>query len=189
MLLDLVKRTRTYRRFYQDVPVERQVLEDLINMARLSASAGNKQPLKYFLSCDPAKNSLIFPNLGWAAYLKDWPGPEEGERPAAYIGVLGDTEISNSFDIDTGIACQNIMLGATEAGLGGCIIMSFNKTKLREILSIPERYKMLIMIALGKPKETVVIEEIKDGNVQYWRDQNQVHHVPKRLLQEIILDF
>ena len=116
MLLDLVKQTRTYRRFYQDVPVEYLVLENLVNLARLSASAGNKQPLKYFLSCDPAKNALIFPNLAWAAYLKEWPGPEEGERPTAYIGVLGDNSISSSFDIDSGIACQNIMLGATEAG-------------------------------------------------------------------------
>lgn len=189
MMLDLVKQTRSFRRFCQDIPVERETLEKLIDLARLSASAGNKQPLKYYLSCDPAQNALIFPNLAWAAYLKDWPGPEEGERPSAYIAILGDTEIGNTFDIDAGIACQNIMLGATEAGLGGCILLSFNRIKLRELLAIPEQYKMLLMIALGKPKETVVLEDMQNGDVKYWRDQEQVHHVPKRSLEEIILNF
>jgi nitroreductase len=189
MLKDLIKKNRSYRRFHQDISIEKATLEQLIDLARISASAGNKQPLKYFISCDPEKNARIFPSLAWAAYLKDWNGPVEGERPTAYIGVLGDTTISTSCDIDAGIACQNILLAATEMGLGGCILLSFNRTALRQILNIPEQYKMMLMIALGKPKEAVVLEAMQDGDVKYWRDEGQVHHVPKRSLQEIILDF
>jgi len=122
MIRDLVRKNRSYRRFYQEVAIELQTLRELVDLARLSASAANIQPLKYILSCEPQKNALIFPHLAWAGYLKDWTGPCEGERPAAYIIILGDTQISQSFGCDHGIAAQSILLGATEKGLGGCII-------------------------------------------------------------------
>jgi len=186
MLLDLITRNRSYRRFCQDVAIEGDTLRTLVNLARLSASAGNKQPLKYFLSCDTTTNSVIFRTLAWAAYLKDWHGPEEGERPSAYIVVLGDTTISNRFEVDAGIACQSILLGAAELGLGGCILASIDRPKLRESLGLPVEYEILLVIALGKPKETVVLETA-DGDIKYWRDATGIHHVPKRPLDEIIL--
>ena len=185
---ELVAKNRSFRRFYQDVPVELETLMELVDLARLSASGANHQPLKYLLACDPEKNAAIFPQLGWAAYLKDWPGPVEGERPSAYIVILGDKHIKESFGIDHGIAAQSILLGAAERGLGGCIIATVRKEKLREALSIPEQYEILIVLALGKPKETVVIEAVgPDGDIKYWRDEQGVHHVPKRSLAEIIL--
>jgi len=188
LIAELIKKNRSYRRFYQDVAVERDTLEGLVNLARLTASAGNKQPLKYILSCEPEKNALIFSHLVWAAYLKDWAGPVEGEKPAAYIIVLGDKKISNNYFIDPGIACQSILLGAVEQGLGCCIFASIQREKLRSALDIPERYEILNVIALGKPKEEVVIEKVgADGDIKYWRDENQVHHVPKRSLDEIIV--
>ena len=122
MLRDLVIENRSYRRFHQEVPVELETLRELVDLARLSASAANLQPLKYILSCDAEKNASVFPHLSWAGYLKDWPGPGEGERPSAYIVILGDTEISRSFGCDHGIAAQTILLGASEKGLGGCMI-------------------------------------------------------------------
>ncbi len=187
MMLDLVKKNRSYRRFAQDVPVTRETLEQLVNLARLSASAANKQPLKYLLCWEAEKNALVFETLAWAAYLKDWGGPQEGERPAAYIVVLHDTEISSPLvHVDAGIACQSILLGATEAGLGGCILASVKRDKLRENLHIPARYEILLVIALGKPAETVVIETAGD-DIKYWRDEQDVHHVPKRPLEEIII--
>ncbi|MGQ9546037.1 MAG: nitroreductase family protein [Dehalococcoidia bacterium] len=188
MMRDLVLKNRSYRRFHQDVDIKLETLRELVDLARLSASARNAQPLKYILSCESQKNSLIFPHLVWAGYLKGWPGPSEGERPSAYIIILGDTEISSSFGCDHGIAAQSIMLGATEKGLGGCIIASIDKEGLRKALGIPLRYEILLVLALGKPKETVVIETVCAGeDIKYWRDNNGVHHVPKRRLDDIIL--
>jgi nitroreductase len=188
MIRDLVLKNRSYRRFYQDMPVSIDTLRELVDLARLSASAANRQPLKYVLSCDPRMNALVFANLAWAGYLKDWPGPQEGERPSAYIIVLGDKTITQSFGCDHGIAAQSILLGATEMGLGGCIIGSVRKAELSQALVIPAEYEILLVIALGKPKETIVLEAVgSEGDVKYWRDEQAVHHVPKRSLREIIV--
>jgi len=183
---NIIKRSRSYRRFYKDYKVEEKTLRTLVNLARLSPSAANLQPLKYIFSFQPSKNNLIFPTLAWAGYLKDWPGPQKGERPSAYIIILGDKAISKSFNCDCGIASQSIMLGAAEKGLGGCIIGSIDRDLLRRNLNIPQKYAILLVIALGKPKEKVVIEESK-GNIKYFRDNNDIHHVPKRPLEEIII--
>ena len=188
MIEDLIRKNRSYRRFHQDVPVGVKTLRALVSLARLSASGANLQPLKYILSSDPETNATIFPHTRWAGYLKDWDGPAEGERPAAYVVILGDTEIRSSFGCDHGIAAQSIMLGATERGLGGCILGALDRTALREALDIPERYDILLVLALGKPKETVVLEDVgPDGDIKYYRDESSVHHVPKRSLEELIL--
>jgi len=188
MIRDSILKNRSYRRFYQEVAIEPEALRELVDLARLSASSGNVQPLKYILSCDPQKNALIFPHLAWAGYLKDWPGPREGERPSAYIIILGDREISKSFGCDHGIAAQSILMGATEKGLGGCIIGSVQRQGLRKALEIPPRYEILLVLALGKPKEKVVIETVgPTGDIKYWRDSEGIHHVPKRLLDDIIV--
>jgi nitroreductase len=189
MLRDMILKNRSYRRFHQDVAVEIETLRELVDLARLSASSSNTQPLKFVLSCDPQKNAQIFSCLAWAAYLKDWPGPAEGERPSAYIVILGDTQISQSFGVNHGIAAQSILLGATEKGLGGCMIGSIKKPELAQALNIPPRYEILLVLALGKPKETVILGTVgPDGNIKYWRDGEGQHHVPKRTLEEIILE-
>lgn len=187
-LKELITHNRSRRRFYQDTPIERQTLLELVDLARLSASGANKQPLKYALACDPGLNAQIFPLLGWAGYLKEWPGPEEGERPAAYIVILGDKNLSGAFGIDPGIAAQSIMLGAAEHGLGGCMIATYNQEALRQVLNLPEQYAILLVLALGKPKEQVQIEPVgADGDIRYWRDAEGVHHVPKRALDEVVV--
>ena len=189
MLFDLVQRTRSYRRFDQNVSISIETLRDLVGLARLSASGANKQPLKYVLSCDTETNALVFPHTRWAGYLPDWPGPQEGERPAAYIVILDDTEISASAGCDHGIAAQSMMLGATERGLGGCMLGALDRPKLRAVLDIPERYEILLVLALGKPAEKVLVEDIgPDGDIKYYRDGQDMHHVPKRTLPELILD-
>lgn len=188
MIKDLVLKTRSYRRFDQDFQIELKTLKELVELARLSGAAANLQPLKYILSCEPEKNATIFPTLAWAGYLKNWQGPEEGERPSAYIVILGDTEIRESFGTDCGIASQSILLGATEKGLGGCMIGSIKRAKLREALNITEKYEIILILALGKPAEKVVLETVgDDGDIKYWRDSENVHHVPKRPLDEIIV--
>lgn len=188
MIKDLVLQNRSCRRFYQDVAVELKTLRELVDLARLSASGVNRQPLKYILSCDPEKNAVIFPHLSFASQLRDWSGPLEGERPSAYIIILGDTEISKNFFCDHGIAAQSIMLGAREKGLGGCIHAGVRRNELIKALGIPPRYEILLVLSLGKPKETVVIETMgASGDFKYWRDAEGRHHVPKRSLDDIII--
>ncbi|GAB4574372.1 MAG: nitroreductase family protein [Anaerolineae bacterium] len=189
MLRDLILRNRSRRRFYEEEAISRETLRELVDLARLSASTSNKQPLKYILSNTPERNAQIFQTLAWAGYLADWGGPVEGERPAAYIIMLCDREISEDPGFDPGIAAQSIMLGATERGLGGCIIGSIKRVPLRRTLQIPERYKIVLVLALGKPREEVVIDPVgPESDIRYWRDETGVHHVPKRPLDEIILD-
>ena len=184
---ELVYKNRSCRRFVESQRIEYNTLEELVDLARLSASGANKQPLKYLLYNTISDCERLFPFLAWAGYLKEWPGPDAGERPSAYIVILGDTKISESFGIDHGIAAQNIMLGAAEIGLGGCIIATIQKEELRKEFSIPAVYEILLVLALGTPLEKVVIEDIKNDDVKYWRDSNHIHHVPKRSLNEIIL--
>ncbi len=184
---DLIAKNRSYRRFYQDVKVPLEVLKELVGLARLSASAANLQPLRYILCSDSAKNAQIFPCLNWAGYLKDWAGPAEGERPGAYIVILGDTNISKSIGFDPGIAAQSILLGAVEKGLGGCMVGSIEREQLQQVLDVSSQYEIILVIAIGKPKETVVIDDVKSGDIKYWRDKAGVHHVPKRSVDELIL--
>lgn len=189
MLRTLILKNRSYRRFDQSKVVDKVLLRDLVDLARISPSAANLQPLKYILTNDAEVNKKIFPTLSWAGYLRNWSGPDEGERPAAYITVLGDTAIKKTINCDHGIAIQSVLLGAVEKDLGGCVIASINRDELREVLSIPERFEILLVIALGVPKEEVKLELVgRDGSIEYWRDKNEIHHVPKRTLDEIILE-
>ena len=188
MLRDLIVRSRSIRRFYEEAPVDRETLRELVDLARHSPSGANIQPLRYILICEPERNARIFPLLSWAGYLKEWPGPVEGERPSAYIVILGDKRLRQTFDVDHGIASQSILLGATERGLGGCIIATIQRREMRAMLGLEEHHEILLVLALGKPKEKVVIEKVgPDGDIKYWRDAEQVHHVPKRLLDELII--
>ena len=188
MIGDLVKANRSCRRFHEDYPVDLKTLEELVDLARLSASGANLQPLKYILACQPRINAEIFSCLSWAGYLKDWPGPDPGERPAAYIVILGDTTIRKDFGVDQGIAGQSMLLGAREKGLAGCMLATIDRKRLRKILNIEAHLKILLVLAIGKPKEEIVIETVgPDGSIRYWRDSQGVHHVPKRPLQEIVV--
>ncbi len=187
---EIVTRNRSYRRFYQEHKITDGTLRDLLALARLTPSAANRQPLHYIISNRPEKNAAIFGHLAWAAYLTDWAGPEDGERPSAYIIILNDTNISKTVDCDHGIAAQTILLGAAAAGLGGCMIGAIQKEGLRAALNIPENYEIMLVLALGKPKETIAIETIgPEGDIHYWRDSAEVHHVPKRSLEDLILDL
>jgi nitroreductase len=188
MLKDLVIQNRSYRRFYQDTVITLDTLKELVELARLSASGGNQQPLKYILSNEPLKNVIIFQTLAWARLIEGWGGPKVGERPSAYIIILHDKEVSPSYFCDQGIAAQTILLGAAEKDLGGCILGAIKKDELRKALNIAERYDILLVLALGKPREKVVIETVgTDGSTKYWRDLKEVHHVPKRALKDIIV--
>ena len=188
MLRDLVIEHRSYRRFRQHCRISRNTLVELVDLGRLSASGMNRQPLKYVLAEDPETCAKIFQTLIWARHLPDWPGPSEGERPAAYVVMLADKQISASAGCDHGIAAQSILLGAVEKGFGGCMLGSIQRNELREVLGIADRYEILLVVALGYPNEEIVLDPLgADGDTRYWRDDQDRHHVPKRSLEEIIL--
>lgn len=188
MFHDLITKNRSYRRFVEGHPINRDILFTLINYARLSPCGSNRQALRYYLACEPELNHRICDSLLWAMYLKDWDGPAAGERPSAYIVIVQDEAYKMASGIDHGIAAQSILLGATEMGLGGCMFANIRKEQLREILNIPASQEILLVIALGKPDETVVLDEMEpEGDIKYWRDQNGVHHVPKLKLADIIM--
>jgi hypothetical protein len=156
--------------------IERQTLEELVDLARLSASAANLQPLKYILSHEPQENAKIFPHLKWAAYLKEWPGPSAGERPTAYIIILGDTQISKGFGCDHGIAAQSILLGARERGLAGCMIGLIKREELGNT-DHPVRWRDSRDCPAGR--QVVIDEPAQRRDTKHWG--SMVHHAWRSL--------
>lgn len=186
MLEELVRKNRSYRRFYQDKKITRDELVELVKVARITPSAANRQPFKFKLVCDDAECEKVFECLGFAGYLKDWDGPEEGEKPTGYIIILSDAKVN--VEVDAGIVGQTMLLAAVEKGLGGCFFGNVKRDILSKSLNLPEDSKIVYVIALGYPKEEVVIEDITaDGDIKYYRDENKVHHVPKKRLEDVII--
>ncbi|MDR3235400.1 MAG: nitroreductase family protein [Prevotellaceae bacterium] len=187
---ELIVKNRSYRRFYETEQVDEQTLKSLIELARLTPSTRNLQPLKFIISNTPARNEKIFPTLAWAGYLKDWKCPPEGERPSAYIIIVVDKNITpNRHEHDEGIVSQTILLGAVERGFGGCIIASVKRQELAENLGIGNQYEIALVIALGKPNESVVITEVQNDDIKYFRDESGIHYVPKRSLNDLIVNL
>ncbi|MFV0591965.1 MAG: nitroreductase family protein [Draconibacterium sp.] len=186
MLRNLIEKNRSYRRFNSEIKIPVQQVVSWVDLARLSASGRNMQPLKYAIVTDAKLCDKVFQNLGWAGYLNNWKGPEEKERPVAYVMVSKDKLISENHYCDDGIAMQSILLAAVEDGFGGCIIGSVNKSKVTRLLKLPAHLELLWVIALGKPAEKVVIETAVN-DIKYWRDEKGIHHVPKRPLNEVLV--
>ena len=185
---ELILRSRSYRRFHENEAIPAKTLSELAGLVRLCPSSGNIQAVRLFLSNTPEVNARIFPFLRWAFYLKDWDGPAEGERPSAYVMLLWDKQLREPIETDIGIAAQTILLGAASKGYGGCMIASIDRVGLRKEFGIPEHFQIPLILALGKPHETVIIEKVPgSGSIEYWRDDYGVHHVPKRSMDEIIL--
>jgi nitroreductase len=185
-MLELVKRCRSYRRFFQD-SISEEVLLELVNLGRFAASGKNLQPLKYAIIFDKNSCVNIYSTLKWAGHIQDWDGPIKSERPTAYIVILHDTDISKEIYIDHGIAIQNILLGAVGKGLGGCIIAAIDRAKLRVFLNLNFNLKILNVLALGKPKEIVKIVTMKGNDFKYYRDKSGTHFVPKRSMKDILI--
>lgn len=184
MFRDLVMKNRSVRKYHQNVPVSRETLMELVDLTRFSGSGGNRQSLKFMLSWELEKNATIFKHIGLAGQ------PQEGERPSAYIIILGDTAISKEFGVDVGIVAQSMLLGAVEKGLGGCMIAMINRKGLHIALNIPARYEICLVVCIGKPKETFVIETVQkkdDLATRGWWDERGVRHIPKRKLEDLIV--
>lgn len=189
MIRELVEKNRSYRKFHEDAEITMETMRELVDLARLSGCGMNMQSLRYILVTDKAEREKIYPYIKWAAFLKDWGGPQEGQRPSAFIIMMNDAAKKTFVTLtDMGIACQSILLGAVERGLGGCIIGAVDKGRIREAFGIAEELELQYVIAIGKPDQTVVMDEIKLGeDTKYWVDGDGKHHVPKIRLDDIIL--
>jgi len=185
-LRDLVVRNRSYRRFVQSPRPDRALLKELVDLARLTASGANLQPLRYWLVDNPTDCALVFPHTSWAGLLGGW-RPAADEAPTAYVLVL-EAEGGVTPQADAGIAMQTLLLAATEKGYGGCIIGSIKRDKIRAALGISEAFKILYAVALGKPSEKAVVEDAVDFNVDYYRAADDIHHAPKHKLETLIIN-
>lgn len=187
MLIDLVLKNRSFRRFDNTTAISDQTMEQLVELARVCPSSRNQQALRFLVVNNRDLCGRMFSCLAWAGYLKDWDGPVEDERPTGYIILLGDTGRGTKFEIDIGICAQTILIGAVEKGLGGCMIGSIKREELRKIFNLPSHHEILLVLALGKPVEEVVIEPVQNDDIRYWRTVDRVHHVPKRSIGEILI--
>ena len=175
---------RTIRRFKQK-PVDVKLLKRFVNAARVAPSAANLQPLEYFIISEKKLCARVFETLGWAGYIKPKWTPDESERPTAYIVILVREDLNKYYKWDVGLSAENIMLVAEEENIGSCILLNINRKKLREILGIPDSLYIDSVIALGYKSETAIMEDMVDS-VEYYRDENDVLHVPKRKITDIL---
>lgn len=185
----LVMKDRSIRRFDQSRSVSEDELREIVELVRFCPSGRNLQPLKYCIVTDAAPS--VFPLLKWAGYLAEWDGPAEGERPAAYLVQCLDTRLTQSCLCDDGIQLQTITLGAAARSLGCCIIKAFNAPALSQTLGIPVWLKPMYVVAVGYPAEQVVVETTDgstEADIKYYRSPDGVHHVPKRPLNELIIE-
>ena len=185
---ELIRAARTCRRFEEDKRVEAATLRKMVDIVRITSSAANKQPLRYYTVSSPEACAKVFPHLKWAGALPQWPGPVEGERPTGYI-VACSAHGDNLFvHFDIGIVGQTMQLLATDLGLGCCMFNNFSRDKVREALNIPEELEVSLVIALGAAKEVRKIVDAKvTDKLLYWRDDEQVHYVPKLTLDQVLL--
>ena len=189
MFKDLVIRSRSYRKFDESCPVDYETLYSLIDTARFTPSTVNRQAVRFMIINDSVRNAIVFDSLSFAGLLKGAGTPGPGERPSAYIIILCDLTVAKEMHYDEGIVAQTIMLAAVEKGLGGCILGSINRQKLFEELGIDkERYTIDLVLALGKPAQETVIDDISaDESTAYYRDDEGRHHVPKIKTEDLIL--
>jgi nitroreductase len=190
--LQLVSAARTCRRYDASRGLPAGTLSWLVDCAHLTPSAGNLQVLRYITVQSPENRAKFYPALAWAAYFKDWQGPDEKERPTGYIVVLAakgaDGKVSAHSFIDTGIAAQTIQLAAWSKGIGVCMLRSFNPKGIGTVVTLPPELEIVTVLALGYPvEERRIVPLGEDGSVQYYRDDKGVHYVPKRALNEVLV--
>lgn len=189
MLRDLVIKSRSCRIFDESFCVDYDTLYSLVDIARFTPSTVNMQAIRFMLINDSERNSILFDSLSFAGLLKGRGTPRAGERPTAYIMLLCDLSVTKEIHYDEGITAQTILLAAAEKGLGGCLLGSINREKLFNELGIDRnKYTIDLVIALGKPAQETIIEDIVPGeSTAYYRDEAERHHVPKIKTENLIL--
>lgn len=184
-IIDLIERTRSVRRFDQKKRVTKGQLHYMVEVARLTASARNTQPLKYITVTNPSVCEQLLEATGWAGSLTDGK-PKEGEKPTGYVIILHDKSISQNSLWDQGIVSYSMMIAATEQGIGGCIIATIYRDRMPD-LGLPENLEPVLILGMGYPQEDIRIVGVKDGATKYYRDENRTHYVPKRALSDLLV--
>ena len=191
MLIDLVKKNRSYRGYNENRNVTKEELLELVDCARLCPSTANAQPLRYYLAWEEEETRRIQVHTNWAKALPQLKLPHKGMCPTAFIIILQDTAVDENlskYQKDVGITAQTMLLAATEKGLGGCMIGNFGAGSLKAELNLPDNLAPLLVVAVGEPAETVELVEIGQGeSTNYYRDEKDVHYVPKRRLEDIVV--
>lgn len=181
---EAIKKRRSIRKF-KEKRITYETLKKLIDAGRIAPSAANLQPLEYLIVDDPELEKRVFENTEWANYI-DWE-PSFEERPRAYIFILIDEKnITDWYKYDVGLASENICLKALDEGLGACILAAINRDAITELLNVPENKRVDIAIALGVPDQEAKIDDSREGDVEYWIDDEENFHVPKRDLEDIL---
>ena len=190
-LKELVRTNRSYRGYDETRRLTREELEDFVDCARLAPSSVNAQPFRYYLAWEKEEADRIQALTKWARALPDMTLPHPGHCPTGFVVICQDTRLGESLQRylkDVGIVAQTMLLAAAERELGGCMIGNFNGDEVKKELELPEYLVPMLIVAFGKPDETIVLEEIEEGDsVQYYRDAQDVHHVPKRKLADIVI--
>ena len=186
MFLDLVKKNRSYRRFNAEERIPYDKLVGFVEAARYTPSACNFQNIRFAIVTEEELSDKVFGTLRFANYLKDWKGPAVNERPVAYIVLMTAKPFDTLLAIDFGICAQTILLAAVSEGYGGCIFRGFDRETLTDHMA-KDGYSAELVIALGAPSEVVKLVDAKDNDIKYYRDEDSVHYVPKRPLDELIL--
>ena len=191
MFKDLVKKSRSYRGYDASRKITREELLDLVDCSRFAPSSVNRQPFQYLLVYEQADLDKIQPLTGWARGLPQMKLPHPGKCPTAFIGICQNTDWDpdlNRYLRDVGIVAQTMLLAAAEKDLGGIMIGNFSPKKLAETMDLPENIVPMLIVAFGKPDEDIVLTEAEAGeSLNYYRDEQDTHYVPKRKLNDIIL--
>ena len=191
MILELAKKSRSFRGFDERRKISREELLYFVDCARFAPSSVNRQPFRYYLAARPEQLEKIQPLTGWARALPEKKLPYPGRRPTAFIVILQDKNLDDNTERylrDVGIVAQTMLFAAVEKGLGGIMIGNFSPAKLSEALELPENLVPMLIVAFGKPTEKILLTEIEEGeSTNYFRDENDVHYVPKRKLEDIVI--
>lgn len=182
---ELVRKARTHRRFDESQPITRDELRQFVDIVRLTSNGGNQQPLRYRIVTGKDECAKVFPHTAWAGSIPEWSGPAEGERPTGYIAILS----KRAAKTDSGIAAATLQYAAAANGYATCILGAIKRPVIKEVLSIGDPYEILLLVAFGKPGETVVIDDIHEGDeISYYRTPDGTHHVPKLALDDVLID-
>jgi nitroreductase len=149
---EAIKRRRSVRE-YKDKPIPTEKLERVLNAARLAPSAHNMQDWKFVVVKDKKTRGELAKAANYQFFV--------GEAPVVIAGVAIEPKhvLSSGIPswIDVVIAMDHLSLVATEEGLGTCWIGAFDQAKAKEVLKIPDRYKIIELMPLGYPIQPLEI--------------------------------
>jgi nitroreductase len=145
--LDAIEALKTRRsvRVYEDKPVPRQAIEEIIDAARLAPSANNIQPWEFIVVTEPKTRKQI-------AHLTDY-GKFIAESGACVAVFAKDVK---HYLEDGSAATENILIASHALGLATCWVAGYKKAyaePIRDLLGVPEGYLLVALISLGYASE------------------------------------